>query len=66
MKRTDDNLKGLTTEDKIKFTSGKESWYTHEKAKSGIAKITMHDGPHGVKVGAKDAVIIPNLCLLAC
>ena len=66
MKRTDDILKGLTTEDKIKFTSGKESWYTHEKAESGIAKITMHDGPHGVKAGAKDAVIIPNLCLLAC
>jgi len=39
----------MTLEEKISFTSGKDNWRTEELRHLDIPKITLSDGPHGLR-----------------
>ena len=39
----------MTLAEKIKFTSGKDNWRTEELRHLDIPKITLSDGPHGLR-----------------
>lgn len=66
MKKNDDILNKLTLSEKIRLTSGAGFCNTYEIPKKNLSKITMLDGPHGVKTGTEENIVFPNLCLLAC
>lgn len=66
MKKNDDILKALSLSEKIRLTSGAGFCNTYEIPEKGINKITLLDGPHGVKTGTEENIVFPNLCLLAC
>lgn len=56
----------LTLIDKCVLLSGKKSWYTANMPEKDIPAITLHDGPHGVRIENVTNTIYPNLCLLGC
>lgn len=56
----------LGLSEKIRLLSGKNSWYTGEISEKGIRALTLHDGPHGVRIEGVRNTVYPNLCLLAC
>lgn len=69
MKKTDARkqaVRSLGLSEKIQLLSGKNSWYTGEIEEKGIRAITLHDGPHGVRIEGVRNTVYPNLCLLAC
>lgn len=39
----------MTLEEKIRYTSGKDNWRTKKLSHLNIPKITMSDGPHGLR-----------------
>lgn len=66
----------MTLDEKIKFTSGKDTWRTEEFRHLDIPKITLSDGPHGLRhqeegqdhLGMNDsnsATCFPPACLTA-
>lgn len=42
-------ISSMTLEEKIRLTSGKDNWRTVEMKHLGIPKITLSDGPHGLR-----------------
>lgn len=66
----------MTLDEKIKYTSGKDTWRTEELRHLDIPKITLSDGPHGLRhqeegrehLGMNDsnsATCFPLACLTA-
>ncbi|MDG3062608.1 glycoside hydrolase family 3 C-terminal domain-containing protein [Lacticaseibacillus casei] len=49
------NLNSLTTEEKVKLTSGKDFWSSEAFPEHGIPSIRMSDGPHGLRYQAAEA-----------
>ena len=66
MKKTCDIFNKLTLSEKIRLTSGAGFSSTYEIPEKGVNKITLLDGPHGIKTGTEENIVFPNLCLLAC
>ena len=69
-------ISSMTLEEKIRLTSGKDNWRTVEMKQLGIPKITLSDGPHGLRhqeegqdhLGINDsnpATCFPPACLTA-
>ncbi len=56
----------LTRKEKCQLLSGKNIWNTADFPDKGVPAITLHDGPHGVRIVGVENTIYPNLCLLAC
>ncbi|MFH5835774.1 beta-glucosidase family protein [Proteiniclasticum sp. C24MP] len=47
-------ISSMTLEEKIRLTSGKDNWRTVEMKHLGIPKITLSDGPHGLRHQEED------------
>lgn len=69
-------ISNMSLEEKIRLTSGKDNWRTVEMKHLGIPKITLSDGPHGLRhqeegqdhLGINDsnpATCFPPACLTA-
>ena len=56
----------LTLKEKCQLLSGKNVWNTADFLEKGVPPITLHDGPHGVRITGVENTVYPNLCLLAC
>lgn len=61
-----EQLKKLNLKEKCALLSGKDIWHSAGFSEKGIKSITLHDGPHGVRIAGVENTIYPNLCLLAC
>lgn len=76
MKNIEDLLKNMTLQEKIKMTSGWDSWRLQRFDAHGIPRITVSDGPHGLRHQEEDqdhlginesnpATCFPPACLSA-
>lgn len=45
-----DLLLQMTAEEKLDFCAGDDTWHTHALPRLGIPALTMHDGPHGLRI----------------
>lgn len=61
-----EKLKQLSLKEKARLVSGWKIWNTYPIKRLKIPSITLHDGPHGVRIEGKKNTVYPNLCLLAC
>lgn len=50
-----DLLLQMTAEEKLDFCAGDDTWHTHALPRLGIPALTMHDGPHGLRIRTKHA-----------
>lgn len=56
----------LTTKEKVGLTAGENNWNTAKIESKGIKSVSLHDGPHGVRIQGVNSFVYPNLALLAC
>ena len=54
-KKIKDLLLQMTAEEKLDFCAGDDTWHTHALPRLGIPALTMHDGPHGLRIRTKQA-----------
>ncbi len=55
----------LTADEELKIMSGDNVWFTRAEPKIELEKLTLRDGPHGVRDGSP-SFLYPNINLLAC
>ena len=55
-------LKELTIDEKMSLLCGKDSWHTENIDRLGLRSITMHDGPHGLRIPLDEGGSIPATC----
>lgn len=60
------NKNSLNAKEKCELLSGKNVWHTADFLDKGVKPITLHDGPHGVRITDVENTVYPNLCLLSC
>ena len=61
-----DLLLQMTAEEKLDFCAGDDTWHTHALPRLGIPALTMHDGPHGLRINIRhedgQRVQLPATC----
>ena len=55
----------LSAGEELTIMSGENIWFTHPSPKINLRKLTLRDGPHGVRDGSP-SFCYPNINLLAC
>ncbi len=55
----------LSADEELGIMSGENVWFTRAEPKIGLEKLTLRDGPHGVRDGTP-SFCYPNINLIAC